>query len=460
MTVMLAGDQRLSKSILWQIQREFFLHKGVAAWQEDIVPHTISSNPFMARAYSQIILGYLRDYTASQSLNLNQPIYIIELGAGSGRLAYHFLHQFHNRLTESSLSHLSIQFVMTDFVPATLEFWQNHEDFKPWMAEGLLDFALFDVEAMAPLQLINSGKTVTPDTLQNPFILIANYFFDSIPQDSFTIEDGQLCENLLTVYSTQPEPNLADPSIWERLHLAYEAIPLLQPCYDNEDYNHILALYEEFLPDTTLLFPNVGLDCLNFWRGFGNGRFLLLSSDRGYSLTESLLEQGDPLPNLHGSFSLMVNYHAITQYIHLQEGLVLQSPHYQNNIQTAGYLLGFESQPMAETQLAFKDAVIDGGPDDFFALKTALESQTDTLTLPQLLSLFRFSGWDADIFLDCFLTLRTHINQESEAWHDDVYQALMQIWQQYLPLDTENKLANAIQTLLDDMGIHEKITGK
>lgn len=45
----------------------------------------------------------------------------------------------------------------------------------------------------------------------NPFILIANYFFDSIPQDSFVIENEQLCQNLLTLYGSQPEPDLSDP---------------------------------------------------------------------------------------------------------------------------------------------------------------------------------------------------------------------------------------------------------
>ena len=451
MSKMLAGDQRLSKSILWQIQRHFFMQKAVAAWQEEIVPHYISNNPFMARAYSQIVMGYLRDI-ASGKLDTNQPIYIIELGTGSGRLAYHFLHQFFPQFEQSALPELPIKFVMTDFVPATLDFWQQHEKLQPWVEAGLLDFALFDAQSPQPLQLVNARQVLSPDRLQNPFILIANYFFDSIPQDSFALEDGQLCENLLTVYSTQPEPDFTDPTIWDRLTLAYEAIPLQQPYYDDDDFNHILALYEEFFPDTKLLFPTVGLECLKFWQGFGNGRFLLLTSDRGHSLAESLLKQDDPLPNLHGSFSLMVNYHAINQYIELQNGLVLQPEHYQNNLQVAAYLLGQTAQDGTETRLAFQNAILNGGPDDFFSLKTALENNYDGLTLPQILSYLRFSGWDADIFLDCFPALHAQIKQEPEVWYADVYQVLAHIWEQYLPLDTDNKIAHAIQTLLDDMG--------
>jgi len=456
MNVMLKGDQRLSKSILWDIQREFFLNQGINAWEEDIVPHYISSSPFMARAYSQIVLGYLRDIKMGD-IDPNQPLYIIELGAGSGRLGYHFLHQFHSLLSETSLAALPIKYIMTDFVPETLEFWQKHDHFKPWVESGLLDFALFDAQSPQPLELVHANQTLTLEALQNPFILIANYFFDSIPQDSFTIEDGQLCENLLTVYSTKPEPNYTDSTIWDRINLAYEAIPLQQPYYKQDDFNQILALYEEFLPDTTLLFPNVGLECLEFWQEFGNGRFLLLSSDRGHSLVESLLEQEDPMPNLHGSFSLMVNYHAINQYVDLQDGLVLQPLHYQNNLQVAAYCLGPTPQDGVETQFAFKNAILNGGPDDFFSLKSALEKHYHELTLPHLLSFLRFSAWDADIFLDCYLALRKQVELESEAWHTDVYQALLQIWEQYLPLGLENKLVNAIQTLLNDMGYDEQL---
>ncbi|MCA9966459.1 MAG: hypothetical protein KC423_19555, partial [Anaerolineales bacterium] len=95
----IAADQRLSQSILWQIQRHYFRQNGLKAWQEDVVPHAISCNPVMARAYSDIVFGYLRDCWAAvqagdPTFDPTQPIYIVELGAGSGRLLFHFLHDF------------------------------------------------------------------------------------------------------------------------------------------------------------------------------------------------------------------------------------------------------------------------------------------------------------------------------------------------------------------------------
>ncbi len=457
----IAGDQRLSQSIIWEIQREYFLRSGMQAWQDDIVPHYISSNPVTARAYSQIVLGYLRDcFTAVQdgelTLDKSQPIYIVELGAGSGRLAHHFLHQFFDLLENSPFAGLSIKYVLADFVPQILDFWQQHERFQPWVDAGLLDFALFDVMAQRPLTLINAKQTLTPDQATNPLILIANYFFDSIPQDSFVLEDGQLHANLLSIYSTQPEPDLDDPTIWDRLELAYEAFPLETP-YENElVYNRILENYAAYFPDTTLSFPNMGLDCLRFWQAFGSGNLLLLSSDRGHTLPDALLDQDDPLPNLHGSFSMMVNYHAISEYVTINDGLALTPPHYQDNLQVAVYLLGQVPQDGWETELAFDTAVTQNGPDDFFAIKTALDSHIPTMTLPQILSYLRLSAWDGDIFRDCYPTLLAQIKTASPAWYPDVYTVLAQIWQQYLPLQANDDLAAKIQILLDQMEITEE----
>ncbi|MCP4360765.1 MAG: hypothetical protein GY796_22385 [Chloroflexi bacterium] len=451
----IAADQRLSQSIIWEIQRRYFLRNGIRPWLENIIPSHISSSPVMVRAYSQVVWGYLRDCAAAGadfSLDTDQPIYIVELGAGSGRLAYHFLHHFLPRYKNSPFDLPPIKFVMTDFVPEILQFWQNHERLRPYVQSGLLDFALFDVMETRPLTLINNNLTLTPDQMTNPLILIANYFFDSIPQDSFMLEEGQLCQNLLTLYSSQPEPDLAEATIWERLALAYEAIPLEKPYYQEESYNQILDSYEAQLPDTMLTFPNVGLDCVRFWQGFGSGRLLLLTSDRGYTLAESMLDLNAPLPNLHGSFSLMVNYHAISQYVEMSGGLALHPDHYQDNLQVLAYVLGARPQNVLETRHTFTEAVVQGGPDDFYALKLALEDYTHTFTLAQILSYLRLSGYDAEIFMACFPALLTQVRRESDVWYADVYAVVVQVWLQYLPLSEDDDVAAKIILLLNEMG--------
>ncbi|WP_420628009.1 hypothetical protein [Candidatus Leptofilum sp.] len=453
------ADKPLSQSLLWEIQRGYFLQAGMKAWQDDVVPSDISSNPVMARTYSHILFGYLRDcFAAAQrgefALNPSEPINIVELGAGSGRLAYHFLQTFLPRYQQSPFADQPIRYIMTDFVPQVLDFWRGHGRFQPFFESGMLDVALFDVMARErPFTLQLSGQTLTPETTTNPVILIANYFFDSIPQDSFVIADGQLCQNLLTLTSSQPEPDLADPALWERLELHYEPIPLEKAMYAEPLYNQILNDYEVVLPDCTFSFPNVGLDCIRHWQRFGNGRLLILTSDRGYRSLDALINQPDPLPNLHGSFSLMVNYHAISEYASRSDGVVQQTTHYQNNIQILAYGLGQIPQQAQETQLAFAQAVGEGGsPDDFYALKSIVEKQYGAMSLPELLSFLRLSGWDTVVFTDMFPHLQQTLETADPTWYPDIADALHCIWQCYLPLRQDDHLYTKISHLLDLMG--------
>ena len=447
------ADKPLSQSLLWQMQRAYFLQNGLKAWQNDVVPSDISSNPVMARAYSQILFGYLRDcFAAVQQgefvLDAGQPINIVEMGAGSGRLAYHFLQTFLPRYQQSPFASQPIRYIMTDFVPEILDFWQAHTHFQPYFEAGILDCALFDVMAPErPFSLQHSNQTLTPETVQNPLILIANYFFDSIPQDSFVIEEGLLCQNLLTLISSQPEPDLSDAAIWDRLELHYEPIPLEKSIYAEPVYNEILDDYEAHLPDTRFSLPNVGLDCVRYWQRWGNGRLLLLTSDRGYTLPDSLINQPDPLPNLHGSFSLMVNYHAVSEYVARSDGVVCQVPHYQDNIQVLAYVLGEIPQATQETRLAFAEAVAAGGPDDFHAIKSVVEKQYDTMSLPQLLSFLRLSGWDGNIFAACWPYLERQLRQTDPVWYPDVALALNAIEQRYLSLTLTDSLVETIERL-------------
>jgi hypothetical protein len=83
-------------------------------------------------------------------LDLSQPIYLVELGSGSGRLARHFLRVFWSFFPASSLGHLPVKFVMTDFSQSTLDFWQAHPALAPHVAGGRLDFALLDAEHHQP----------------------------------------------------------------------------------------------------------------------------------------------------------------------------------------------------------------------------------------------------------------------------------------------------------------------
>src|SRR5258708_30996254 len=79
----LEQGQRLSESMLWRLQRDFYDERGIRAWSHGNVPQGITTTPHIARAYARIALGYLRDVEAQ--LDPSPPVSVVALSAGSVR---------------------------------------------------------------------------------------------------------------------------------------------------------------------------------------------------------------------------------------------------------------------------------------------------------------------------------------------------------------------------------------
>ncbi len=450
-------NQRLSQSLLWKIQRQFFQQQGVQAWNTGKVPHYVSSNPFIANAYGKVVFGFLRDGHRHNTLDSTQPVYLLELGAGSGRFAYHFLKQFCESYSQSILREIPIKYILTDFAEQNLNFWQSHPALQPFIEQGVLDFARFDVETDTQLKLLHSGDILSAETLNNPLIVLANYFFDSIPQDAFYIQNGQLYETLISVLSPTAELDFSDPNLFQDLEIFYDDNPITPDYYDDPDFNQILHTYQQRLADTTILFPFTGLKCIQNLRQLSSDRLLLLSGDKGYSRETDLLERDQPKLTLHhGCFSLMVNYHAIAQYTQNQKGQALTSPHRHGSFNICAFVFGNPAKDCIETRQAYREAIENSSPDDFFALKKGLESNYCTLTLQQILAYLRLSRWDANIFFGCFPTLMEQIKTASDTLIQELYWAIQNIWNTYYYIGESQDLPFHLSMLLYNMGYYQE----
>jgi len=73
----LEENQRLSRSLLWRLQRNYFEQQGIEAWRSGAVPHHITSSPFIADAYARVMMGFLRDWS---TLDCGQPVNISSSG--------------------------------------------------------------------------------------------------------------------------------------------------------------------------------------------------------------------------------------------------------------------------------------------------------------------------------------------------------------------------------------------
>ena len=446
-------NRRLSQSLLWELERNYFDRQGIRAWNTGAVPHYVTSNPTIARAYAEVILSHLRDSFRSNSLDPNHPLYILELGAGCGRFAFHCLRYLESHLPDRGTTQPPVVYVMSDFTQSNLDYWQQHDRLHPFLENGWLDFALVDATEIDTLHLTQSGRAIAAETLRNPLIVIANYFFDSLPQDVFAIKNGQLYESLVTLTSQDADPDLSQPDLIDRLAISFGDRKTLPDYYDNPDFNAILADYQNKLTDTAFLFSPIALNCLRQLHQFSGGNLLFLSADKGYSRLQDLRDR--PYPNLtrHGQgFSMMVNYHAIGQYTQRLGGTWLTSPHQHTSININGFLFGNPARSFPQTEQVYCDRIMTGGPDDFFSLKKAIEPHYNTLSLSQLLAYLRLSHWDVDIFSRCFPALMENLKDASETIYSEIFATVEQIWDNYFPIQEKRDLAFLLGAVLYTIG--------
>jgi hypothetical protein len=451
----LEQGKRLSESLLWRLQKNFFDSQGVQAWTTGIVPHYITSNGWIADAYAKVVLGWLRDCAGTvreassfAPLDLRHPVYIVELGCGSGRFGFQFFNRLLDLLSRSSLSHVQVRYVLTDFTEKNLEPLRGHPGLRPWIEAGLLDFARFDAAEPGEIRLERSGVTLSPQTLRNPLVVIANYVFDGIPQDAFAARGGQLFEMLATLTVPDEEEDLDDPTILQRVEVAWEERPAAMEPYGDPELDAIPREYARRLKDSALLFPFAAIRCLRHLARLADGRLLLLSGDKGYCREELIDGRGEPAVTVHGSFSMMVDYHALGRWFAHRGGELLCTAHLHSSLNVVAGLLGTPPGGTVETRLAFDEAIERRGPDDFFDLKVSLGQPYDDLTLEHLVAWLRISGWDANILLSAWPTLMKRAGSASGVFRLEIYRAVHEVWDHYFSIREKHDLAFHLGVLL------------
>lgn len=437
----LERKQRLSRSILWKLQRDYFADQGVGAWSSGTVPHHITSSPFIADAYARVVMGFLRDCLADPK----EPIYIVELGSGSGRFAYVFLKKFLSLQANSVLKDIPIKYVLTDFAEQNLEYCRTHPWFQSAIKEGLLDFAQFDVEHDREMKLIQSGEVLSAENLRNPLVVIANYVFDSIPQDAFFVGQDQLFEGLATV-------SISEKS---EIKVSFDRNLIDGDYYDDPIWNSIVEDYKQRLTDTAFLFPTAGLHCIRNLNRLSGGRMLLLSGDKGYSQDDALkLGKGEPVFTFHGSFSMMVDYQIIGEYCRRLGARVLNFPRPAENLTISAFMFGDAPGDFMETRQAYTDAIERFGPDDFFTLKEGIAQVYDSLTLDEILAFLRLSCWDYKRFWEYLPALKQRLPEMTDLQKQQLHEAIVKVWDCYLPIGEESDLAFELGILLLEMDFY------
>lgn len=467
-TAPLEQKQRLSNSVIWKLQRSFYTDHGIDAWRRIGVPSHATSNSYIARAYARVVSGFLADWRAALDgeddspagrPDPSQPFYIVELGSGHGRLAYLLLKRLEEIRRRSGPGDLRVKYVMTDFAERNLEYWRGHARLQPFIEEGVLDMARFDIGSDRELKLVCSGETLSAETVRNPVAVIANYVFDSVPQDAFFMHEGKLYETLLTVSTREKSLDLNDPEALSRVELSFSNNPAEEDYYDDAEWNLILRDCRQRLPTTAFLFPLAALRCVRNLHALSGGRLLLLSADKGYNQDEALL-MGQGIPGIagHGKscFSMMVDYQIIGKYFQLHGGQALHPRHTHRSINISAFLLGDPPGGFAAMRRAYGEFVEEFGPDDFTTLAGGISHFQERLSFEQSLAYLRLSAWDYWVLWSCLPVFKGCLENLSEGDKQELYEAVQNVWAAYFPIGEDDDLAFNLGVLLLEMQFYSE----
>jgi len=396
MNTTIENNKRFSNSALWVAQREYYDTEGIEAWAGD-VPFYVTSNPFIANTYANVIIRFIQDYLRKDPQSASKPFYILELGTGPGQFSYYLLKTLLEIQNKLGLNDVKIRYVMSDFTENNIQFWETHNRLKPYVDRGILDFAKLDLENGDSITLCKSGETLTSGSLDNPLIVVANYIFDTLKNDIFTVKDNALYESLVSMNTTQDNMKDGKPVDWEKVKVDHEAVAISDDYYDCSHYNAVLEEFKNGLSDSHFLFPIATLNAMRRLKAISNDKMLVLCSDKGYSTLEEQDELEYPELAFHGSFSVMVNFDAISRYFKKSGGdAMLQTQ--REGITTAIYASGIHFDDYPETSLVLDQYIEGFSPGDYFVLHDEVCEHSKKAKLEVLASLLALSLWDPYVF--------------------------------------------------------------
>jgi tetratricopeptide (TPR) repeat protein len=388
--------KRFSESMLWKIQREYFDREGINAWVNQ-VPFYITSNPFIASAYAQVVFAFICDWVKQHPDSKNHPFYMMELGTGSGRFSYYFVKRLTDLLHSNKMSHIKICYIMSDFTKHNIQYHETHPALKPYIDQGIVDFALYDLEAEKPLTLLKQNIRLSPEVLVNPLTVFANYVFDTITHDSFMVHNEKIYELLVSLSTEESNLEGAKPIDMEKVTVDHSVHEAKAHYYNDPHIDSVLEMYRKSLNDTSFLIPISSIRAIRFLRKLANDKLLILSTDKGYSSLESLENLGHPSIAFHGSFSMMVNFHALSEYLKNSGGdSFLQTP--RKGIKTSIFCSGFQLKDLPETSQAIEKNIEEFSPSDYFNLHRRISDSFQECEIDTLSSHLALSGWDPHIY--------------------------------------------------------------
>jgi hypothetical protein len=463
--VFLEKDVSISRSLIWQWQRDSYAKRGLKSWSEDMVPQFITNNPFIAEIFARIVFGFIYDCIdlgekKSRPRSAQNPLLILELGAGPGKFSFLFLRQLEALLQSKEIPLNIVRYCMTDCSDSLIETWRTNKYLSEFSDRGILQFELLETGGEINSRFVRGDTSENIEQRQSPLIVIANYVFDSLPHDAFVTKEGQVFELLQTTGAARQDAGNDPPEALSQLKFSYtHAADTTPGHYPEPSWNSILDLYRRCVPAATVLFPSEALKTLGALRKLTGGTVLVLAADKGYLDENSLpLSQGPPTYEFHSAncFSQMVNFDAIAKYFEASGGQAFLPEKHSSSLHICAFLAHQPGAQFPALKARFEEARSALGPDDLFTLLAWLNPHMEEMSAPQILALLRLSRWDPTTLVRLFPVLARQI-RSAVAERNDLRNAVLLTWANHFPISpSDNVLAFYCGVILLELRFFEE----
>ena len=446
-----------SKSLVWQINKDFYHQNGIAAWSDEMVPHQITNSSLAATAYAELIYAFLKDLESDT--DSDEIVYILDLGAGHGRLCYNILEHLEQLILDSEGCSTKYCYVLSDIAEDNLSFYSSHPKLQEYYNRGLLDISYFDAKESRELVLRKSNLTIGHSDLEQPILSIANYFFDSLSNELYYFQNGNAYECSVSIDSLTDPMGLSARELISGMELSYHISNIKEQNFENEIFNKILFQYSEECTDTYILFPKLAMECLSNISSFSKKGLVLLTMDKGYKEIQELAGRKKPDFVKHGSFSLWVNFHAMSEYCVLNGGSSMFDANTNISIDLGCLILVKEASEFHLFKQAYRKHSNQLNLDDFNNIKNLVYKNLSSVNLSELLGLIRLNSYDSSIFIKLLPSIKQLSKDISIKQRTRLKQTIIEVWNKYYSIKDDYDLSYELGGLMYDLGYYDEALG-
>ena len=211
-----------------------------------------------------------------------------------------------------------------------------------------------------------------------------------------SINEQGLTEGLVTLSIPQEQLIAGQAPALTSIQTTFNYRPINWTYYQDNELDAGLAYYAKHYNKLNLLYPIASLRCIQNLRKIAQDKLFLLATDKGYGseLGESLAE---PELAFHGSFSMMVNFHAVGLYFKQAHG----DCYYQNgqqSITSCAFVLNQQFDDLPQTRQALDTYLNHFSPGNLFNYYKHICATQDKCDMSMVLSHLKLSFYDPQIF--------------------------------------------------------------